>query len=65
VTVAHENVLWVMAYDDYPIDSIYAKQKWQERTRNEEMWFVFYHDANYRAMKWDDEGRELSSLKVK
>jgi hypothetical protein len=54
-----------MAYDDYPIDSIYAKQKWQERARNEEMWFVFYHDANYRAMKWDDEGRELSSLKVK
>ncbi len=27
-THAHQNVLWVLAYDDYPMDSIQAKQKW-------------------------------------
>ena len=27
-THAHQNVLWVLAYDDYPMDSIHAKQKW-------------------------------------
>ena len=27
-THAHQNVLWVMAYDDYPMNSIAAKEKW-------------------------------------
>ena len=29
-THAHQNVLWVMAYDDYPMTSIENKQKWVE-----------------------------------
>ena len=27
-THAHQNVLWVLAYDDYPMDSIRAKEHW-------------------------------------
>ena len=31
-THAHSNPLWVLAYDDYPMTSIYAKEKLDERS---------------------------------
>lgn len=54
-THAHQNVLWVMAYDDYPMDSIAAKQKWLTFGLEKNAWFTFYHDAIFRAVKWDTE----------
>ncbi len=61
-THAHLNPLWVMAYDDYPMDSIYAKQKWIGQAMKEEAWFLFYHDPYVRAIKWDKEGNELDRI---
>lgn len=58
-THAHSNVLWVMAYDDYPMDSIAAKQKWTKYGLEHNVWFSFYHDAFYRAVKWDETGKEI------
>jgi len=58
-THAHQNVLWVMAYDDYPMTSIAAKQKWMPIGFEKNAWFTFYHDAFYRAVKWDKDGKEL------
>jgi len=58
-THAHQNVLWVMAYDDYPMTSIAAKQKWTPLGLEKNAWFTFYHDAFYRAVKWDKEGKVL------
>jgi glyoxylase-like metal-dependent hydrolase (beta-lactamase superfamily II) len=55
-THAHKNPLWVMAYDDYPIASIQAKQKWLEFGVEKNAWFTFYHDAVYRAIKLDKNG---------
>jgi glyoxylase-like metal-dependent hydrolase (beta-lactamase superfamily II) len=55
-THAHQNSLWVMAYDDYPMDSIKAKQKWMEYGIGKNAWFTFYHDAMYRAVKWGKDG---------
>ena len=55
-THAHQNPLWVMAYDDYPMDSISAKQKWLEYGISRDAWFTFYHDAVYRAVKFDLDG---------
>lgn len=63
-TAAHQNPLWVPAYDDYPMDSIYAKQKWLEKAKKEGIWLTFYHDAVYRAVKWNEEGELLSSIKI-
>ncbi|MED3622781.1 YtnP family quorum-quenching lactonase [Neobacillus thermocopriae] len=63
-THAHQNVLWVMAYDDYPMDSIRAKQKWLPYALERNAWFTFYHDAFYRAVKWGQDGKEITeSLK--
>ncbi|TLS39063.1 YtnP family quorum-quenching lactonase [Pseudalkalibacillus caeni] len=53
-THAHSNVLWVLAYDDYPMDSIRAKQKWIKEAVDKNAWFLFYHDAFYRALKWNE-----------
>lgn len=61
-THAHQNVLWVLAYDDYPMDSIFAKQKWQAFASEQEAWYLFYHDYKYRAIKWNDEGEIVASI---
>ncbi|WP_408606160.1 YtnP family quorum-quenching lactonase [Jeotgalibacillus campisalis] len=58
-THAHKNPLWVLAYDDYPMNSIEAKQKWIQKGLEENWWFSFYHDSYYRACKWDQSGKEM------
>ncbi|WP_066386126.1 YtnP family quorum-quenching lactonase [Neobacillus mesonae] len=62
-THAHQNVLWVMAYDDYPMDSIAAKGKWQPYAMEKNAWFTFYHDAVYRAVKWGEDGQIIECIK--
>lgn len=62
-THAHKHVLWVLAYDDYPMNSIYAKQKWLPFGEEKNAWFTFYHDAFYRAVKWGETGEIIESIK--
>jgi glyoxylase-like metal-dependent hydrolase (beta-lactamase superfamily II) len=62
-THAHFNSLWVMAYDDYPMDSIAAKEKWIPYALENKAWFTFYHDAFYRAVKWGTDGQIVESIK--
>ncbi|MFJ7306554.1 YtnP family quorum-quenching lactonase [Peribacillus frigoritolerans] len=65
-THAHANVLWVLAYDDYPMTSIEAKEKWMKSGLENGSWYSFYHDAEYCAIKWDATGKEiLAELKRK
>ncbi len=61
-THAHNNVLWVLAYDDYPMTSIEAKSKWLTNGVKEEVWFTFYHDYKYRAIKWDNTGQVIDCV---
>src|SRR5690625_1113608 len=62
-THGHQNVLWVMAYDDYPMTSIFAKEKWMEYGYEREAWYTFYHDAYYRAIKFNSEGKVNDEVK--
>mgnify|MGYP001309527937 FL=1 len=62
-THGHQNVLWVMAYDDYPMDSIFAKEKWMKYGYERAAWYTFYHDAYYRAIKYDREGNVIDEVK--
>ncbi|ASS95840.1 YtnP family quorum-quenching lactonase [Peribacillus simplex] len=65
-THAHANVLWVLAYDDYPMTSIEAKEKWMKSGLENGSWYSFYHDAHYCAIKWDVTGKEkIAELKRK
>jgi glyoxylase-like metal-dependent hydrolase (beta-lactamase superfamily II) len=62
-THAHKPALWVMAYDDYPMNSIKAKEDWIPYGVSKNAWFIFYHDAIYRAVKWDEQGTITNSIK--
>jgi glyoxylase-like metal-dependent hydrolase (beta-lactamase superfamily II) len=62
-THAHQNVLWVMAYDDYPMASIAEKQKWIPFAAENNAWLTFYHDAVYRAIQWDKDGKIVDVIK--
>ncbi|HWO96350.1 MAG TPA: MBL fold metallo-hydrolase [Bacillus sp. (in: firmicutes)] len=64
-THAHQNPLWVMAYDDYPMTSIEQKQKWIQYGVDHNAWFSFYHDAYYRALKWDGKGEIAEKIERK
>lgn len=59
---AHDNVLWVLAFDDYPMTTIEQKQKWFLNGRKEEAWFLFYHDYKYRAIKWNENGEIIDAV---
>jgi glyoxylase-like metal-dependent hydrolase (beta-lactamase superfamily II) len=55
-THAHFNPLWVMAYDNYPLDSIAMKERLIKAAVNERAWFTFYHDAFIHACRFDEAG---------
>src|SRR5699024_1006412 len=43
-THAHQNKLWALAYDDYPVTSVHEKEKWMNFGYEKEAWYTFYHD---------------------
>jgi glyoxylase-like metal-dependent hydrolase (beta-lactamase superfamily II) len=55
-THAHLNPLWVMAYDNFPMESIALKERWIKKGIAEKAWFTFYHDAFLLACKFDEKG---------
>ena len=58
-THAHQNPLWVLAYDDYPMTSVFAKEKIMAEALANGYSFIFYHDAVYRLIKWNETGKEI------
>lgn len=63
-THAHQNPLWVMAYDDYPMRTIELKKEWIKKVKEEDWWLIFYHDALYRALKLNDEGQIIEKVHI-
>ncbi len=59
-THAHQNPLWVLAYDDYPMTSVFAKEKIMPEALANGYSFIFYHDAFFRLIKWNETGKEIS-----
>lgn len=64
-THGHQHKLWVMAYDDYPMTSIFAKENWMKFGYERKAWYTFYHDAYYRALKYDETGAIVDEVKRK
>lgn len=61
-THAHANPLWVMAYDNYPLDSIHQKKAWLDRARAEGWWITFYHDPFVLAGRWNPAGELVERI---
>lgn len=64
-THAHQPVLWVLAYDDYPVTSVFQKEKWMAYGYERKAWYTFYHDAYVRALQFDENGAVLNEVKRK
>ncbi|TFJ92590.1 YtnP family quorum-quenching lactonase [Lentibacillus salicampi] len=64
-THAHQNKLWVLAYDDYPVTSVHQKEKWMDYGYRKQAWYTFYHDAYYRAIKFDESGHKIDEVERK
>ncbi len=62
-THAHQNKLWVLAYDDYPVQSVLQKEYWMNQGYKENAWFTFYHDAYFRAIKFNETGEIIDQIK--
>jgi glyoxylase-like metal-dependent hydrolase (beta-lactamase superfamily II) len=60
-THAHANPLWIMAYDDFPLEVIAQKEQLIHRYRDRRCWFTFYHDVYMNAGRMDASGRVAPS----
>ena len=56
-THAHTNPLWVMAYDNFPLEVVACKQRYFREYRQRDAWFTLYHDPLVRACKVGDKGK--------
>lgn len=53
---AYSNPLWITAYDNFPLDSIAAKEQFFRQALDKDAWFLFYHDPEILACKFDLDG---------
>ena len=50
-THAHNNPLWIMAYDNFPLEVIDRKEEYFKHYQKTDSWFTFYHDPQVKACK--------------
>lgn len=60
-THAHINPLWIMAYDNFPLEAIERKKELFQEYMEKDSWFTFYHDPFFRAVKFDTERKIIAS----
>ena len=56
-THAHTNPLWIMAYDNFPLQVIDRKEEYFDYYQKRDSWFTFYHDPVVKACKLDKRGK--------
>lgn len=61
-THLHFNPLWIMAYDNYPLESIKQKEALEQDYIKRDAWFTFYHDPFLHACKFDEKGNVLEKV---
>ena len=61
-THAHFNPLWLMAYDNFPLDAIRQKGELEKTFIGKNAWFTFYHDPFVLACKFDGKGNITQKL---
>jgi glyoxylase-like metal-dependent hydrolase (beta-lactamase superfamily II) len=53
-THTHTNPLWIMAYDNFPLDVIAVKESLLPRYQEQSWWFTFYHDIHMKACRLNE-----------
>ncbi|MBU1405009.1 MAG: MBL fold metallo-hydrolase [Proteobacteria bacterium] len=52
----NSNPLWITAYDNFPLDSVAAKERFLAQAGAKDAWLLFYHDPKILACKLDGDG---------
>jgi glyoxylase-like metal-dependent hydrolase (beta-lactamase superfamily II) len=52
----HTNPLWIMAYDNFPLEVIDRKEEYFRHYQKLDSWFTFYHDPQVKACKLGEQG---------
>jgi glyoxylase-like metal-dependent hydrolase (beta-lactamase superfamily II) len=58
-THVHFNPLWVMAYDNFPLEAIEQKKRLEAEATAAGAWFTFYHDPFMAACRFDAGGNVM------
>jgi glyoxylase-like metal-dependent hydrolase (beta-lactamase superfamily II) len=53
---ACSNPLWITAYDNFPLDSVAAKERFLGQALGKDAWLLFYHDPQILACKLAGDG---------
>ncbi len=61
-THVHFNPLWVMAYDNYPLEVIELKERFEREGIEKKAWFLFYHDPFLRACRFNHQGDVVEKI---
>ena len=61
-THVHANPLWIMAYDNFPLELIEQKEHLLPTYRKENRWFTFYHDIFLSACRLDERGKVVEQM---
>lgn len=64
-TTAYSNPLWISAYDNFPLDSVAIKETILPKAFHDNVWFLFYHDSETHACRFDEEGNVANSFSYK
>lgn len=63
LSFVHSNPLWVGGVDDYPMDSVAAKQRLLNEALENNYRFLFYHDPFYRVVEYTEDGKNIQYAK--
>ncbi len=61
-THAHFNPLWVMAYDNFPLEVISLKEQLEKEGIEKNAWFTFYHDPFMKACRFNEKGEIVQKI---
>jgi glyoxylase-like metal-dependent hydrolase (beta-lactamase superfamily II) len=61
-THTHANPLWIMGYDNFPLELIEQKEHLLPAFCKQNCWFTFYHDIYMKACRLDERGKVTEQL---
>lgn len=59
---SHFNPLWVMSYDNFPLESIKQKEIWEQFALENNAWVTFYHDPFILTCKFNEKGEVIEKF---
>ncbi|AXY24684.1 hypothetical protein CL176_00810 [Suicoccus acidiformans] len=59
LTHPQRRALWISGYDDYPMDSVRAKEYWLPQAFEAGDRFIFYHNPYYTMLQFSEDGKEI------